>query len=549
MKHANLQERWQQALSGGDRSEVRALLRQHPELVKSGDAPSWRPTDTPLHRVESRDLAEILIEAGCCVDQPGFMGLTPLHQASLEGREGVVEALLNAGADPNGGRGPSPLSVAATPKIAALLLQHGADPEASSVLGGSPLHQALREGRLDVVEVLCEHGADLGARNDWSLTPLHQAVEARDLDAVRLLCRHGADIELRDVRGHSAWSLARARGYDELLEALQPPPDAPEALALETAVKRLRVHPNRPEAIAALEHARLVRWSLREGSEAKPLMSLATGHASLSGVAVSPDGELVATGSHDGRVEIRRWDTLELVNTCLVPAAGRQLAPITAIDWSPDGLLLAVAVLRGPAVVLDAKDWSVRWRRFPPAAALTLAFARDSSRLAVAVQEDGRGAVEIHDLAEQGSGPLVLPLQPDESCGDQAVTAVAFSPDGELVASFELWFGGTRPQRAVRVSLHDARTGFLRWRRDLADDLGPGLAGRDFVSEVVFDESGAELLCGAPRGQVLRYSVESGCVLGLFEVDGGGDVGSLARAPGGRLWAGLDRGGVRALGA
>ena len=55
-----------------------------------------------------------------------------------------------------------------------------------------PLHSAVAAGRVDVVEALLEAGADPNARQHGGFTPLMAAEQTGDLDLAELLIRYGA---------------------------------------------------------------------------------------------------------------------------------------------------------------------------------------------------------------------------------------------------------------------------------------------------------------------------------------------------------------------
>ncbi len=78
---------------------------------------------------------------------------------------------------------------------ATLLLDQGADVNATDQFGNTSLHLAVRYP--DLVRLLLERGARVGARNAFGDTPLHRAVG--DKRIVELLLTAGADATARNL--------------------------------------------------------------------------------------------------------------------------------------------------------------------------------------------------------------------------------------------------------------------------------------------------------------------------------------------------------------
>jgi ankyrin repeat protein len=101
----------------------------------------------------------------------------PLHWAAELEDPSVAELLLAA----ETGRAP----------VATLLLTRGAEVDARSRSGATPLHRSARYGRLDVARLLLEHGADLAARTSDGRTPLGEALFWDRVELAELLRARG----------------------------------------------------------------------------------------------------------------------------------------------------------------------------------------------------------------------------------------------------------------------------------------------------------------------------------------------------------------------
>ena len=171
---------------------------------------------TPLHWAAFGGhpaVVKLLVARGAQIESRNDTGCTTLYEAvcCLGANKsgdyvGVVRVLIGAGADPN--TRAFALMFSATPLLCAtsslgeqpkealsimnLLLEHGADPNAQSDDGDTPLLDAVRYGSKDAVETLLARGANVNIKNKSGETPLALARKLRKASIAELLRKHGA---------------------------------------------------------------------------------------------------------------------------------------------------------------------------------------------------------------------------------------------------------------------------------------------------------------------------------------------------------------------
>lgn len=157
----------------------------------------------------------------------------------------------------------------------------------------------------------------------------------------------------------------------------------------------------------------------------------------LPSFAFSPSGDALATGHRDGRVLLWDTGTGELRQALDRPVSAPSLGEITALAFSPDGVLLAAA-------------------------------------------KPGQGRIDLWRLP---TGEFAQALD-----AGQGVTALAFSPDGRLLA------GAIGRQQRPRVMVWDTET----WATEATlEDAGPAVAFTQDSATVV-THAGASLAASAP---------------------------------------------------
>jgi hypothetical protein len=136
-----------------------------------------------------------------------------LIDAAGVGAYDKVLSLLQAGADPNAisDFGRTPLMAAAmdgNKKICQLLLEWKADVHQANDSGSTALMRAADHGREEICQLFLDAGADVNASSNQGFTPLILAAQNGFVNVCRQLYRAGAHVHAQTKSGHSALSKA-----------------------------------------------------------------------------------------------------------------------------------------------------------------------------------------------------------------------------------------------------------------------------------------------------------------------------------------------------
>jgi len=105
--------------------------------------------------------------------------------------------------------------------ISKLLLEKGANVEARDGMGNTALMGVAFKGLSGMAKLLVEeYGADVNAQNNAGGTPLTFAATFGQYDMVQFLLSHGANPDHTDQDGHTALSLAKAKGHQQIVALL-----------------------------------------------------------------------------------------------------------------------------------------------------------------------------------------------------------------------------------------------------------------------------------------------------------------------------------------
>jgi hypothetical protein len=178
------------------------MKRWRAALEQKGRVPFQAQPDTPYHAAYRGDLPAIrdFLDDGLVVGVTNEVGYTVLMSAA---RGGNIEILR-------------------------LLLSRGANASQADNRGYTVLHWMVAQSAIDPaaqavgVNLLIDEGADPNASNQDGITPLMNAAWFGCSDAVRELLRRGADGSRKDNKGRTAQSMALERGHHEVAEMLGP---------------------------------------------------------------------------------------------------------------------------------------------------------------------------------------------------------------------------------------------------------------------------------------------------------------------------------------
>jgi len=205
----------------GRTAVILAILHEQTEVIKI-----LAETDCICRLAKSKDNLkelEILLQHGANINATDKSGVTPLHYAIRRGQTEVVKFLIDHGADVNieDKWGSTPLFSSNSVKITKLLLDSGrVNIEHISKNGFPILQSAISNKELTKIRLIIQHGANINAQDKWGFTPLHHAIRSEQPKVIKLLIDHGVNINTKDQWGFTPLQYARQYQKTEVVNFL-----------------------------------------------------------------------------------------------------------------------------------------------------------------------------------------------------------------------------------------------------------------------------------------------------------------------------------------
>lgn len=209
-------DHFRQLIEAGNVRELSSAITSQPEIVNQSI--TWflnqENESDPLHYVcdcvfndrlddtRAAEIAALFLEYGAAIE-------------GTEGRESPLIGATSLGAE----------------KVAKLLVESGANLEATAIFGARPLHWAASMGLSSTVELLIQRKAELEAKcTEFGATPLYWAVvgfgphgpaKKRDpLSSAKVLLDAGAQVATKNSQGESALECSRQAESTKMHELL-----------------------------------------------------------------------------------------------------------------------------------------------------------------------------------------------------------------------------------------------------------------------------------------------------------------------------------------
>ncbi|XP_044781840.1 ankyrin repeat and SOCS box protein 3 isoform X3 [Bubalus bubalis] len=211
----------------GNVKVLRKLLKKG-RSIDVADNRGWMPIHEAAYH-NSVECLRMLIRADSSenyIKTKTFEGFCALHLAASQGHWKIIQILLEAGADPNATtlEETTPLFLAVENgqiDVLRLLLRYGANVNGShSMSGWNALHQASFQGNAEIIKLLLKKGANKECQDDFGITPLFVAAQYGKLESLSILISSGANVNCQALDKATPLFIAAQEGHTDCVELL-----------------------------------------------------------------------------------------------------------------------------------------------------------------------------------------------------------------------------------------------------------------------------------------------------------------------------------------
>jgi ankyrin repeat protein len=187
---------------------------------------------TPLNYLtlmtDNIEAARLLIKSGADINAKDSSGMMPLNHAVHGNSPGLIDLLLDNGADINTTPAGGPItwvrmaaSIGSARMFNVLVEKVGEDLFKKESDGESIMRSAISGGSFEIVKMLLAKNIPIDMEaNIYGWTPLHYAANKGSLELIKLLAEKGVDIDRRTNNGKSAYNIAEEKGHKEALSLI-----------------------------------------------------------------------------------------------------------------------------------------------------------------------------------------------------------------------------------------------------------------------------------------------------------------------------------------
>ena len=199
-------------VTAGDEKRVRELLEAHPELQAARNDAGVSAVLLALYQGH-RNIAALFHRALDIFEASGLGNIDRVRELADQ-----VNSTSPDGFPPLG-----LACFFGQTEVALFLLECGADVRMASAntMRVQPIHAAAARRAAGLIQALIDKGADPNAKQQLGFTPLHAAAQNGDSASIDVLLSAGADRNLPSDEGKTATDYARQAGHDDIARRLE----------------------------------------------------------------------------------------------------------------------------------------------------------------------------------------------------------------------------------------------------------------------------------------------------------------------------------------